>query len=142
MVMGYYANPPAFGFECFNTKCFNANIRVAAERWYVENQGARVENGTIESAIKTANVVKMLGWIPFVGALVGLYRIYHATQSTAWYPHPGREIEEKNTHIARGVTEVLTLGFTGIVFAVVDLGMTYYHWSKAAQNPNYSSQIT
>ena len=128
---------PAFGFE---TETYNAqdyyyqeavitskkNLEISIKRGWIKpgqvngDFQALADAGYKEhakTAWKTANVVKVLGYIPLVGSFIGLARILGSAFSTP------DEVPNRYHHIARGCVELSSLG---ILLLIPDLFMTGY----------------
>lgn len=122
----FYLNPPAIGFE---TKDRNAHAFRLINAWCSPKKGlAWLDNMYYASeAWNAGNCVKVLGYIPYVGALVGLYRIYQATQKK-WVP-TDNILDKKWSHIARGCVEVALgiIGYSGLPLLIFDIAVTILH---------------
>lgn len=151
-----YDNPPAFGFEtnCINAGNFyriNHEIKlkrklnlpeerqrttdpkgIVIHEGYTEDQHAlynthfneETVRAIVPTAIKIAAIVKILSYIPGVGTFVGLYRIYQA-MNVKWIS-PDKWNEKKQAHIIRGTVELLSLGFAGPLFLILDIFKTVF----------------
>lgn len=97
------SQPPAFGFELF--QCHN------------------------ESDYRKCNVGKCYGYIPLLGMLFGLARIFDVSRSKLLITFQGLTLAGRVRHIIRGTIEFLNLG---ILLLIPDLILTAY---RACQKP-------
>lgn len=139
----YYVNPPAIGFQ---TPKRNAAV------WYLKNYekkdvevkpdqedtfglkaviaslGRMITGLNMSMArddMETEFALRIFSYFPVTGAFSGLYHLYQAALKQ-WEPTENWN-EKRWAHIARGSVEVLTLGFAGGVFLILDIFMTIYH---------------
>lgn len=88
----------------------------------------KAKSNSIKSAIITANVVNVLGYIPFVGRLIGAVRILAALST----PLNGKQ---KAAHIIRGLSEVT--GYNKIRL-VIDIAATVFNFAKKSIYQHHS----
>lgn len=75
-----------------------------------------------KTASKVANIVKVLGYIPLVGTLIGLSRISRASNASH------EALPNKFNHTVRGCIELCSLGF---LLLIPDLILTGYRAYQA-----------
>jgi hypothetical protein len=84
-------------------------------------------NNSAKSALKIANILKVVGYIPLIGTLLGIARILRAAKTTK------DDLPNKFNHIARGCVELLSLGFLLLIPDLILTGYRAYH----ARNSNF-----
>lgn len=76
-----------------------------------------IQNDAARNAWKVANLVKVLGYIPLLGTLIGINRLARAVQADK------NDLPNRCNHIVRGCVELLSLG---ALLLIPDLILTCY----------------
>jgi len=117
-----------------DAKKINPNIDTSS----FENLRSDHEEKNVKSAIKIANIVNALGYIPFIGRIIGAARILAAICTPL-------NDKQRSAHIFRGVTELT--GYNRIRFVVdvvatlFNLGNALSAGSRAGQFAQFKSHI-
>lgn len=109
---------PALGFE---TTICNANAYLGKENFYdlKENISSKEQDATYRNFRVNRNIIKIVGYIPIIGTIVGLFRIA-LMQDTENKFH---KLPNVKNHMIRGCIEVCSLG---ILLLIPDLIITAY----------------
>jgi len=91
-----------------------------------------------ESLNKLQNIAVVAGWIPLVGVISGIVKMILAIVNLSLdaknNSNQASEIKKISiSYLVRGITEVATLGFIGILHIIPDLIFTIIHFTKVAR---------